>query len=156
LAAFLRTQRYACLTHATEDGRTVLIAKAPRTDLASLRGPIPVELRHELYHHPAAPVIRTLLVCHDRPDRPLSLESFINVADPQQRADFAALAEQREVALLGYDETLDHRLSKRFRLPSGAALTEILRAASFLLSVIPPEQVDFDRAKAAVLSQTTI
>src|SRR6185436_14942266 len=89
LAAFLLTQRYACLTHAAEDGRTVLIAKAPGADLTSLRGPIPVELHHELYHHPAAPVIRTLLVCHDRPDRPLSLETFTNVADPQQRADFA-------------------------------------------------------------------
>ncbi len=76
LAAFLRTQRYACLTHATEDGRTVFVAKAPAADLATLHGPIPIELRHELYHHPAAPVIRTLLVCHDRVDRPLSLESF--------------------------------------------------------------------------------
>jgi hypothetical protein len=47
LAAFLRTQRYACLTHATEDGRTVLIAKAPRADLTSLRGPIPIEIHHE-------------------------------------------------------------------------------------------------------------
>jgi hypothetical protein len=59
------------------------------------------------------------------------------------------------VALLGYDEALRHRLSKRIRLPSGAALTELLRAASFLLSVIPPEEVDFDRAKASVLSQTS-
>ena len=94
-------------------------------------------------------------MCHDRPDRPLSLEAFTNVADPQQRADFAALAELREVALLGYDEALRHRLSKRIRLPSGAALTELLRAASFLLSVIPPEEVDFDRAKASVLRQTS-
>jgi len=76
LAAFLRTQRYACLTHAADDGPTVFVAKAPSADLATLRGPIPIELRHELYHHPAAPVIRTLLICHDRIDRPLSLESF--------------------------------------------------------------------------------
>ncbi len=76
LAAFLRTQRYACLTHAADDGPTVFVAKAPSADLATLRGPIPIELRHELYHHPAAPVIRTLSICHDRIDRPLSLESF--------------------------------------------------------------------------------
>ena len=154
LAAFLRTQRYACLTHATEDGRTAFVVKAPAADLATLRGPIPIELRHELYHHPAAPVIRTLLICHDRVGRPLSLESFTNVGDPQQRAEFAALAEQREAALLFYDESLQHRLSKRVRTPSGAALTDVLRQASFLLSVIPPEEVDFDRAKDAVLRLT--
>ena len=58
--------------------------------------------------------------------------------------------------LLFYDESLRYRLGKVVRTPSGAVLTDVLRQASFLLSVILPEEVDFDRAKAAVLRLTSI
>src|SRR5579885_1660372 len=85
LAAFLREQQdYACLMHATSEG-TAYVIKAPSADLATLRGTIPIGLRHELFDHPAAPVIRTLLTIHDRPDQPLRLETFCNVAAPDQR-----------------------------------------------------------------------
>lgn len=73
-----------------------------------MRGTVQIELRHELYQHPAAPVIRVVTVIHDRPDSVLGLESFINVQDQQQRSDYEALAHQDRVHLLFYDEQLQH------------------------------------------------
>src|SRR4051795_12385528 len=86
LADFLRDQSFACLTHPTDQG-TVLVMKAPRQEIESIRGPILMEVRHELYQHPSAPVIRMVVVMYDQPARPLAFESFINVEDPQQRSD---------------------------------------------------------------------
>ena len=57
LAAFLKGQHYAALLHATDLG-TVLVVKAPADEIASVRGPVPIATRHELYAHPASPVIR--------------------------------------------------------------------------------------------------
>src|SRR5215216_3259343 len=91
LAAFLKDQHYAALLHATDQG-TVLVVKAPRRDIRSVQGPVPIELRHELYQHPAAPVVRMVTRIYDQPDSSLALETFVNVEDPDQRADYAALA----------------------------------------------------------------
>src|SRR5262245_41993527 len=105
LAAFLQDQRYACLTHATNQG-TVLVLKTPRSEIESVRGTVPIQVRHELHRHPSAPVIRMVVTIYDQPTRPLAFDTFINVADPEQRDDFAALASQTELHLLFYDEQL--------------------------------------------------
>jgi hypothetical protein len=52
-----------------------------------------------------------VLTIYDQPQTPLALETFINIADEQQRADFAALTQQEELPLLFYDEALSHRLT---------------------------------------------
>src|SRR3712207_8401301 len=57
--------------------------------------------------------IRMLLTVYDRPETPLALETFINIADDQQRADFAPLAGQAELDVLFYNEWLEHQLTKR-------------------------------------------
>ena len=57
LAEFLWSQEYVALLHATNHG-TVLVVKMPRHEIASVRGRVPIEVRQELYSHPAAPVIR--------------------------------------------------------------------------------------------------
>jgi hypothetical protein len=50
---------------------------------ALLQGPwqptFPIGLRHELYDHPAAPVIRTILSLYDRALHPLKVESGVVV-----------------------------------------------------------------------------
>ncbi|HLZ25400.1 MAG TPA: hypothetical protein VKQ30_25030 [Ktedonobacterales bacterium] len=154
LAAFLRWQPgYACVTQATTEG-TAYVLKTPAADLATLRGTIPVGLRHELYDHAAAPVIRTVLSLYDRPEAPLRVETFINVAEPDQRADFAALAEQEELLLLFYDEALRHRLSKRVPYPDRGDIPRILTRADELRAAIAPWRFDFERAKAAVMKST--
>lgn len=105
LAEFLRHQGpYACLTHATDQG-TCYVLKAPAAEIARARGTVPIYIRRQLYSHPAAPVIRTVLSLYDHPNEPLHFESFINVAAEDQRADFAALADQKQLLLLFYGAT---------------------------------------------------
>jgi hypothetical protein len=115
LAAFLKDQHYAALLHATDLG-TVLVVKAPADDIASVRGQVPIGTRHELYAHPASPVIRMVTRIYDQPERPLAFETFVNAGDPDQRVDYEALSRQDELVLLFYDQTLKHALSKRLRL----------------------------------------
>lgn len=156
MAEFLKDQAIAALFHRTENDGTVLIVKAPRQEIRSVRGQVPVSLRHELYSHPTAPVVRVVTRIHDQPDSSLGLETFINVEDPDQRSDYAALAEQDHLLLLFYDERLAHQLTKRVGTPNPEAVTEVLTNADRLLSAIPPEQRDFDQAKADVMARTQL
>lgn len=153
LATFLAEQSVGCLLHATDRG-TALVVKAPAAEIDSVRGRVPIRLRHELYAHPTAPVIRTVLSVYDRPDAPLALETFTNVDDPLQRADFAALAGQDTLYLLFYDDALAHRLTKAVPLRDQAAVTAVVAYAARLLAAIPPDRFDFDGAKQAVLEAT--
>jgi hypothetical protein len=153
LAEFLRDQDLTALFHASDIG-TLLVVKAPSPDLATLRGPIPIGLVHELYQHPRSPVIRTLLTFVDRPEAPLRLETFTNPGDPEQHAHFASLAEQEEIPLLFYDEQLRHRLSKRVRNATAPQIPEIVATADRLLGAIPPGERDFDRAKTEIMEAT--
>src|SRR5688572_19408321 len=153
LAAFLRGHQYAALLHATDLG-TALIVKAPRSEIASARGRVPIGFNHELYAHPASPVVRMVTRIYDQPTRPLAFETFVNVGDPDQRGDYAALARQDELVMLFYDQTVDHALSKRVRLTDRPRLLEVLTTADRLFLAIPEERRDFDAAKAEVMSQT--
>ena len=155
LAEFLRDQDLTALFHASDIG-TLVVVKVPSQDLTTLRGPIPIGLVHELYEHPRSPVIRTLLTLVDRPQTPLRLETFTNPGDPEQHADFAALGEQDEVPLLFYDELLHHRLSKRLRNATAGQIPEIVATADRLLTAIPANRRDFDRAKAEVMEGTRL
>jgi hypothetical protein len=150
LAAFLRTQELACLTHATDRG-TVFVIKAPESIIQSVQGRVPIQVRHELYDHPAAPVIGILTTIYDQPQSPLWLETFINANDADQHADYATLAEQRELFMLFYDEGLRHRLTKAVGGLEPQAMREVLRRADRYLATIPPERFDFDLAKRAVM-----
>ncbi len=153
LADFLRGQDIACLFQATDQG-TALIAKLPGAEIASIRGTVPIRVRHELYDHPAAPVIRTVVTIHDRPHNPLALETYSNVEDPQQRADFAALADQDRLVLLCYDEQLAHRLSKVVPYRDDGTVAAIVAQGDQLLAAIPKDQFSFEAAKQAVLEAT--
>jgi hypothetical protein len=155
LAEFLRDQEYAALLHETDQG-TVFIVKAPRQEIRSVRGRAPIELRHELYQHPAAPAVRMVTRIYDRLDSSLGLETFINVEDPDQRSDYAALAQQDHLVMLFYDDRLQHRLTKCVGTPNPEAVTEVLTAADRLLAVIPAGGRDFDRAKAEVIAGTQL
>ena len=145
----------ACLLHETDHGSAFVI-KLPSREIADVRGRLPVHIRHELYDHPAAPVIRTVLTLYDRPDTPLALESFTNVTDDSQRADFAALAPQEQLILLFYDQTLKHRLTKLVPYPAPREVEQVLTVAQALAAAIPEERRDFDRAKQDVLEWTRL
>lgn len=155
LVAAIAGVEYACLTIGTDAG-TVLLLKAPRIEIESARGRVPIQLGHELYDHPNAPVVRMALRIYDQPQAPLAMETFINVADPVQRADYAALADQDDIALLFLDETHQQRLAKRISHAGREVVPQVLAAADELLQRIPAEQVDFERAKQAVMEVTRL
>ena len=155
MADFLRDKEYGCLLWGTDQG-TVFVVKAPAREIQSLRGNVPVQVTHELYQHPQAPVIRTVIHWYDQPNSPLALESYINVEDPQQRADFLDLAQRPELRFLFYDRALRHRLSKVVRNPDPETITEIAQTAERLRATIPEERFDFDAAKADVMARTSL
>ena len=155
LTDFLQDRPFACLLHGTDQG-TVIIVKAPNEDIKSCRGRVPILLRHEFHDHPRSPVIRTILRLFDDPERPLALESYTNIAEDDQREDFAALANQRVLTLLFYDEQLAHRLSKQVRLTSPASIRHILTQADKEIRKIKPGHFDFDRAKQEVMVRTSV
>jgi hypothetical protein len=154
LAEFLKGQTYACLMHATDQG-TVFVVKAPARDILSLRGNVPVAISHELYQHPPAPVIRTLIRWYDQPQSPLALETYTNIADAQQRADLLDLAQRPELRFLFYDQALRHHLSKLVRNTKAAEIAQLAEEAQRRVAAIPAEQYDFDAAKADVMERTS-
>src|SRR6266508_849751 len=112
LAEFLRNKDIACLMQGTDQGTAFVIKLASR-DIESARGTVPIHLRHELYAHPTAPVIRTNLRIYDQPNTSLALETFTNIEDELQRSDFAGLAQQEALLLLFYSSFA----SLRYRNP---------------------------------------
>jgi hypothetical protein len=154
LVDYLQNQVIACIAHATDTG-TVLIMKMPGTDIYSVRGPVPIWIRQELYTRPSAPVIRMVVTIYDQIESPLAVETFFNVADETQRADLAALATQDELAILFFDEALAHQLTKVVAY-QGSKTAQILATAERLVSTIPREEFDFDTAKAAVMAATSL
>jgi hypothetical protein len=155
LAAFFATQPVACVMHETNEG-TAHVIKLPYQEIASVRGRVPIQVRHELYAHPRAPVIRTVLTIYDQPDRPLAIETMTNVAEADQRDDFARLATQDELLLLFYDEQLRHRLSKQVGNVDPDTIKEIIKQAEAVQRRISPERYDFMAAKEAVLRRTKL
>lgn len=149
LAESLKARDFACLTHPTDQG-TAFIIKAPARDIESVRGTVQIELRHELYAHSTAPVIRIVTVIQ-QPDSALALESFINVQDERQRSDYEALANQDRVHLLFFDGQLQHRLTKTVGTFDRDTILRVLDQADAICAAIPRENYDFDRAKADVL-----
>lgn len=156
LAEQLKQHDYAALLFGTENLGTVVIAKLPSREIKSVAGPVPMHLSYQLFDHPAAPVIRMVTHLYDQPRTPLALETFINIAEEDQRSDFAKLDSQDELYFLFFDETVTHRLSKHVQHAQQPEVTRILEAAELLRRNIPSSRYDFNRAKLAVLRTTTL
>jgi hypothetical protein len=93
---------------------------------------------------------------YDRPDNPLGLETMTNVAELDQRADFARLASQQETYLLFYDEALQHRLSKRIETADRETVRTILAQADEMCRAIPADRYDFMAAKADIMQRAKL
>ena len=155
LVDFLKDRPYAALFQPSDQG-TILVVKAPLEDIRSVVGLVPIQIRHTLYDHRNAPVIRTRIRIYDDPERPLALECFSNISDEQQRADFTALGQQKALYLLFYDEQVRHRLSKQVVNTAPTVIPLILHEAKKLRAAIPEGQFDFDKAKADIQRQTNL
>jgi hypothetical protein len=155
LAEFLTGQEYAMVMNQTNQG-TVFVVKVPSQEIRSLAGRVPMEVRHELYQHDAAPVIRTIVLVHDQPGHALAMETFTNVADDIQWGEYAELCLREEFDFLFYDESLHHRLTKRVPNTAGEHMANLLNWADHLTASIPPDVYDFEAAKAAVIAATVL
>ena len=133
------------------DRGTVMISKLPAHEFEGLRGSLLIRLSQEIHQHPAAPVIRMSMRLYGRAEQPVCIETFINVADPEQRLDFESLTSQGQLYLLLYDEQLRHRSTKRLGGLDRESIRETLRRADALRASIPEEQFDFDLAKTDVM-----
>jgi hypothetical protein len=154
LVEFLEEQPdYLCLPHGTNLG-TIFLIKAPAIEIAAMPNPVRISVQHGLFEHPRAPVVGTVIRIYDKPDAPLAMESFTNIDDPVQREDFAALAHQKQLWLLLYDEQIRHRLTKQVPNREDQAITGILEQALKLRRAIPDERFGFDAAKLDVMRQT--
>lgn len=155
LAEFLRPHEYVMLKQATDQG-TIFVVKAPEREIRSVTGPVPMRMFHELYQEPEAPVIRSVVQIYDQPNNPLSLETFTNVRDEQQRSEFDVLSKQKDFLFLFYNEKLQHQLSKRLSNPSGEQMSKILELADRRSSILSDATYNFDQAKARVMRNTKL
>lgn len=155
LRQFLAPIPYGAISAMTNDG-AVLVLKAPASDIESCRGAAPVRTRYELHATDHGPVVRLVLVVHDRPDAHLTFESFCNVLDARQLAEWEDLLSRPYLRVLFFDQDLTHRLSKRISQPVDLASRELLPRARRLLALIDPAALDFDQAKASVMADNPI
>ena len=97
-----------------------------------------------------APLIRLELTILDRLDEPFRFESFLNVAADDQARVLAQLANQDRLYLAFYGDGLDYRFTKivKHDRQQWQYLDELVAEAINHWDGIPPEQQDFDRAKA--------
>lgn len=136
--------------------RTILVEKLPEVAIESVRGRVPIGMRHEHYQHLRPPVLRTVTTIYGRPVEPLALETFTNAQDEELWDDFATLARQDGVLFVYYDEGLRHRQTKQVENTSGEQMNGLLNWAGRIARAIPPCDYEFDAAEAAVLRTTTM
>lgn len=113
-------------------------------------------VRHESFEDAASPVIRTVIRIYDHIESPLGPETFTNVEQEDQRADFARLALQPHLYLLFYDENLNHRLTKGMDNADSETIVGIVEGADRIRARIPASLYDFDQAKAEIVSRTEL
>ena len=104
---------------------------------------------------PTAPLIRLELVILDRLDDPFRFESFLNVAEETQAEILAQLANQDRLYLAFYGDGLEHRFTKIIEhdLQQWQQLDDLVAQANAYWDQLPPEQRDFDRAKAEFMER---
>jgi hypothetical protein len=104
---------------------------------------------------PTAPLIRLEVVILDRPANPFKFEPFLNVAQEDQARVLARLANQDRLYLAFYGDDLTHRFTKivEHDEQQWQYLDELAAQAIEHWDQPPPEQRDFDRAKAEYMSR---
>ena len=139
---------YGCL--AAESSRGIVhVCHASDEDISNFIDK-PAEARWDLIEMPTAPLVRLELLVYDDPRDPFCVESFLNVAAPDQMAVLAELAGQEELYMAFYGDDLTYHYTTV--VPHGEQqwqrLDEIISRAEAYCQSLPPEARDFDRAKA--------
>jgi len=139
---------YGCLTAETNVG-VVHVCHAPDADIEGFAGK-PVLCQWQLIEMPTAPLIRLKIAILDHPFNSYEFESFSNVAQEDHARVLAQLANQDRLYLAFYGDDLTHRFTKvvDHDQQQWQYLDELVAEALEYWDQIPPEQRDFDRAKA--------
>jgi len=139
---------YGCLAIEANIG-IVHVCHASDSDIEGFADK-PVWSQWQLILMPTAPLIRLELVIPDRPDNPFNFESFLNVAEEDQARVLVQLAGQDHLFMAFYGDDLGYRYAKV--IPHSEQqwqqLDELMAKATDHWNRIPPEQRDYDRAKA--------
>jgi hypothetical protein len=139
---------YGCLAAETNIG-VVHVCHAADSDIEGLANK-PVPYQWQLAKMPTASLIRLELAILDRPSNPYRFESFLNVAEEDQARVLAQLAGQDRLYLAFYGDDFNHRFTKvvNHDRQQWQYLDELVMEAVEHWHQIPPEQRDFDQAKA--------
>jgi hypothetical protein len=144
---------YGCLAAETNIG-VVHVCHAADSDIEGFANQ-PVSYQWQLVKMPTAPLIRLELTILDRPGSPYRFESFLNVAEEDQAKVLAQLAGQGQLYLAFYGDDLTHRFTKIINhdRQQWQYLDELVAEALEHRHQIPPEQRDFDQAKAEFMQR---
>jgi hypothetical protein len=155
VAVRLREHELTLVIFSTTEG-THLAIKASKQRIEELAQPQIVALHSKLHRHPAAPVIEIGVRLAGRGRPSLDVRTYLNVAEPNHRAELIRLAEHPEFDILLYDEVLKLRgaITTKSFLQS-AILQTLVRAESYLSSV-PHQEFDFAAAQTAVSKGTSV
>lgn len=144
---------YGCL--AAESTRGIVhICHAPDRDIDGFHGK-PVYSRWQLIEMPTAPLIRLDLAVLDNPFDPFRFESFLNVAEQDQLQVLTKLAAQEELHLAFYGDNLNYRFTTTVRHTEQQwqQLDEMISTALDIWQQLPPEQRNYDLAKANFIAR---
>jgi hypothetical protein len=144
---------YGCLAAETNVG-VVHVCHAADRDIDGFADK-PVLYQWQLIKMPTAPLIRLELAILDNPFDPYKFESFLNVAQEDQARVLAQLANQDRLYLAFYGDDLGHHFTKivDHDEQQWQYLDELVAGAIDHWESIPPEQRDFDRAKAEFMTR---
>ena len=144
---------YGSLTAETNIG-VVHVCHAADSDIEGFANK-PVSYQWQLIKMPTAPLIRLDLVIVDRPENPYKFESFVNVAEEDRAMVLAQLANQKHLYLAFYGDDLTYRFTKIIEhdKQQWQYLDELAAEAIDYWHEIPPEQRDYDLAKAEFMSR---
>jgi hypothetical protein len=116
----------------------------------------PVSYQWQLVKMPTAPLIRLELTILDHPSNPYRFESFLNAAEEGQARVLAKLAGQDQLYLAFYGDDFTHRFTKVINhdRQQWQYVDELVAEALEHWHQIPPEQRDFDHAKAEFMRRS--
>jgi hypothetical protein len=138
-----------CLAVEREDMTAAFVTHASETDIEQFRD-AQVLYQWELIQMPSAPLIRYRAAILDDPFAPYLLEHFLNVSDPDQAHCLSRLVNQTELSFDFYGAEFEYSYSKKVAHPEvmRQRLEQIVRRAIDVYGEIPPEERDFNQAKA--------
>lgn len=144
---------YGCLAAETDIG-VVHLCHAADNDIERFAAK-PMLYQWQLIEMPTAPLLRFVVAILDQPQNPYRFESFLNIADETQSNILVQLARQDKLHLAFYGDDLSHHFTTTLE-PSPQQwrqLDELVWRASQHWHGIPPEQRDFDQAKALFMNE---